>query len=73
MQMEMGLSPMQGARDTSYALELSHNRRVTISEFKSDLRIDLREYYEVMRRLPLSKTELHCAALQHGRSRHSLE
>jgi Transcriptional Coactivator p15 (PC4) len=50
---------MQGACDTSYALELSQNRRATISEFRAEPRVDLREYYEVGVVLMKASTYLH--------------
>ena len=35
------------AGNTSYALELSQNRRATVSTYMNEPRVDLREYYEV--------------------------
>lgn len=34
------------AKDTSYSLMLSSNRKATVSEFKGVVRVDVREYYE---------------------------
>ena len=39
---------LQEDEDTSYGLDLSHNRRATVSEYKAEWRVDLREYYEVL-------------------------
>lgn len=44
---DLASSMTQGARDTSYSLELSHNRRASVTDFKAELRVDLREHYEV--------------------------
>ena len=37
-----------GASDTSYSLVLSANRRASVSVFKNQPRVDLREFYEVV-------------------------
>ena len=38
---------LEKAGDASYALELSENRRASVSIYKDEPRVDLREYYEV--------------------------
>jgi Transcriptional Coactivator p15 (PC4) len=54
---------LQEAEDTSYGLDLSHNRRATVTEYKAEWRVDLREYYEVT---ALLNTLQHAAAYDAG-------
>jgi Transcriptional Coactivator p15 (PC4) len=49
---------LQEAEDTSYGLDLSHNRRATVTEYKAEWRVDLREYYEA--RALLNNTAAYC-------------
>lgn len=54
------------SKDTSFELKLSNNRKVTISEFKGVVRVDVREYYEASHTLYASACALNHAVADGG-------